>query len=101
MGDQRNENSQAIHGSQSFPRFGSPGRKRSSSVQQGLVAESANKPAQGFAKDGKSSAQTGGTFEKKASANGLIMSTKEFSTSTSASEANDDIPIEILSLIDR
>lgn len=101
MGDQRTEHSQAIHGSQSFPRFGSPVRNRSSSVQKGLVAESANKLAQGFVKDGISSAQTEGMLEKKASANGLVMPTRELSTFTSASEANDDIPIEILSLIDR
>lgn len=102
MGDRGTGHSQAIHGSQSFTRLESSVRNRSSSVQKGSVAENVNNGAEGFPKDETSSAQPAeGIYEKKASANGFVTTTKDLSTFTASSGANDEIPIEILSLIDR
>lgn len=101
MGDQGIGHSQAIHGSQSFPRLESPVRNGSSSVQKGLVAEKMNKGAEGFRTDEATSAQPDGIREKKTSANGLVTSIRDLSTFAASSGGNDEIPIEILSLIDR
>lgn len=101
MGDRGTGHSQAIHGSQSFTRLESSVRNRSSSVQKGLAAENVNNRAEGFPTDATTSAQPEGIYEKKASANGFVSSTRDLLTSTESSEAKDEIPIEILSLIDR
>lgn len=101
MGDRGTGHSQAIHGSQSFTRLESSIRNRSSSVQKGLVAENVNNGVEGFPITETNSAQPEDMYEKKVSANGFATSTKGLLASTATSDANDDIPIEILSLIDR
>ena len=101
MGDRATGHSQAIHGSHSFTRLETSVRNRSSSFKKGLVAENGNNGAEGFTTDETTSALPERMFDKKGSANGFVTSTRDLSTFTTSSEANDDIPIEILSLIDR
>lgn len=101
MGDGGTGQSQAVHGSQSFTRLEPSARNRSSTVQTGLVAENVKKGAEGFLADEATSVQVEGMKQKKASVNGLVTSTRDLSAYTASSGANDEIPIEILSLIDR
>lgn len=101
MGDRGTGHSQAIHGSQPFTRLEPSGRNRSSSVQKGLVVKSVNNVAQGFSTGERIFAQSDDMYEKKASTDSSVTSTRDLITSSASSEASDELPIEILSLIDR
>jgi hypothetical protein len=72
-----------------------------SSVQKGVVTESMNPEPEGSLPDGKSFFQAQDMFEKKTSASTLATSARDLSPLTASLGGNDDIPIEILSLIDR
>lgn len=101
MGDRGTGHAQTIHGSQSFTRLEPSVRNRSSSVQKGLVGKSVNDEAERFPTDEMTSAQPENIYEKKGSTNGSVTSARDLLSSATSSEANDEIPIEILSLIDR
>ncbi len=103
MGDYGAGHLQVSHASQPFPRFGSPplSRKMASSVQKGVVAENMNPGTEGPLPDGQCFFQAQDMFEKKTSAINLATSARDLSTLTASLGGNDDIPIEILSLIDR
>lgn len=101
MGDRGTGHAQAIYGSQSFTRLEPSGRNRSSSVQKGLVVKNVNNGTEAFSTNETTFAQKEDIYETKASPDALVTSTKDLSTSTASSQANDEIPIEILSLIDR
>ena len=102
MGDQGVGYSQALHGSQSFfPRLEPPSRNRTISLPKGLVAENSNHGPEGLQTDDKISTGNRDVREKKTSVDGSATTAGGRATLTSSAGENDEIPIEILSLIDR
>jgi hypothetical protein len=103
MGDHGLGHSQAINGSQTFSRFGSPSlsRNRANSVQKGLVAESPNPGAKELSPDGKVVSQPDNMVERKISASNLATSARNLSNPGVSPKGIEELPIEILSLVDR